>query len=759
MWRTLRFLLWLRIKLLERLMTGLLAPPDEDEIKNAVFGMNAASSPGPDGFSGKFFCACWTTIKHDLSRAVAGFFYGLQLPKQISGAQIILLPKVKNAVSFDKVRPISLCNFIHKIISRILNDRLKVVLPSLISEEQAGFIEGRNIHETIGLAHDIVNDINNKTFGGNMVVKFDMSKAYDRLSWRFILKMMRAYGFSERWCDLVYRNISNCWYSICWDGNMYGHFKSNRGVRQGDPLSPSLFILAMEFFSKSLNSAVSMGKIRPYRTKGCRPQIHHLLYADDLLIFTNGHKNSVANLLEVVNNFCKLSGQLLNPEKSMIYFADNIPSERRKNILDLTKFSEGIFPVDYLGAPLFPGRAKLSYFKHLEEVVKTKIASWAKNFLNMAGRATLISTVLGSMTVHTLSILPVPKLVLQGIERLMRNFLWDRGSASRHHWVSWEKICRPKEEGGLGIRRLEDVKKCLLTKLAWRFLQNQTIWAKFARKKYLHTSYSSAIWTAIKPYVIKLKEESRWNIGRGDILLSHFCEWGDIKLPKVASSWTIKEVITQGEIRTSCNSFLSAEICTLIDSIQLNDTPDTLKWKYTEDGNFSNKVCYDKIRDHWPKEKLFKHTWRSWIPPKISIFLWRLWHQALPTDDNLAKVGISGASKCWFCSKPKSETVEHLFILGEYAAQVWEFLAKTFSTLRPQNLRQLQRMWFLAHNKKDFLSCVQLILAACALWEIWVYRNCKLLNKTTTEIKPKLASWGSSLWPLIKADYQPSFEK
>ncbi|KAL9676080.1 hypothetical protein QQ045_004293 [Rhodiola kirilowii] len=206
-------------------------------------------------------------------------------------------------------------------------------------------------------------------------------------------------------------------------------------------------------------------------------------------------------------------------------------------------------------------------------------------------------------------------------------------------------------------------------------------------KKYLHTSYSSAIWTAIKPYVIKLKEESRWNIGRGDILLSHFCEWGDIKLPKVASSWTIKEVITQREIRTSCNSFLSAEICTLIDSIQLNDTPDTLKWKYTKDGNFSNKVCYDKIRDHWPKEKLFKHTWRSWIPPKISIFLWRLWHQALPTDDNLAKVGISGASKCWCCSKPKSETVEHLFILGEYAAQVWEFLAKTFSTLRPQNLR------------------------------------------------------------------------
>ncbi|KAL9676641.1 hypothetical protein QQ045_004857 [Rhodiola kirilowii] len=160
---------------------------------------------------------------------------------------------MKNAVSFDKVRLISLCNFIHKIFSRILNDRLKEFPPSLISSEQAGFVEGRNIHESIGLAHDIVKDINNKAFGGNMVIKLDMSKAYDRLSWRFLLKMLRALGFSELWCDLIYRNISNCWYSISWDGNIYGHFKSNRGVHQGDPLSPSLSILAMEYFSQSLN--------------------------------------------------------------------------------------------------------------------------------------------------------------------------------------------------------------------------------------------------------------------------------------------------------------------------------------------------------------------------------------------------------------------------------------------------------------------------------------------------------------------------
>ncbi|KAL9685749.1 hypothetical protein QQ045_023201 [Rhodiola kirilowii] len=96
------------------------------------------------------------------------------------------------------------------------------------------------------MAHDMVRDINIKSFGGNIMMKIDMSKAYDRISWRFILKMMAAMGFSENWIDLIYRNISNCWYSVLWNGSSYGYFKSNKGVWQGDPLSPSLFILGME---------------------------------------------------------------------------------------------------------------------------------------------------------------------------------------------------------------------------------------------------------------------------------------------------------------------------------------------------------------------------------------------------------------------------------------------------------------------------------------------------------------------------------
>ncbi|KAL9681960.1 hypothetical protein QQ045_013752 [Rhodiola kirilowii] len=162
--------------------------------------------------------------------AVHGFFKGLPLPNLISATNIILLLKVKHGCTLNQIRPISLCNFIHKIISSILNTRLKNILPAIISKEQSGFLAGRNIHESIGVAHDLVHDINHKVFGGNVLMKLDLSKAYDRLSWRFLLHLMRAFSFSHHWCDLIYRNIANCLYSVIWGGKSFDFFKSNRGV-------------------------------------------------------------------------------------------------------------------------------------------------------------------------------------------------------------------------------------------------------------------------------------------------------------------------------------------------------------------------------------------------------------------------------------------------------------------------------------------------------------------------------------------------
>ncbi|KAL9675508.1 hypothetical protein QQ045_003710 [Rhodiola kirilowii] len=139
--------------------------PSMDELKDTVFSMNSDSSLGLDGFTGKFYKTCWDIIKADLHEAVCGFFEGLHLPKIISSTRIVLIPKVHKASTLDQVRSISLCNFIHKIISKILNARITSVLHICVSPEQFGFIEGRNIHDCIGMTHDMVRDINSKCYG------------------------------------------------------------------------------------------------------------------------------------------------------------------------------------------------------------------------------------------------------------------------------------------------------------------------------------------------------------------------------------------------------------------------------------------------------------------------------------------------------------------------------------------------------------------------------------------------------------------
>ncbi|CAM8962821.1 unnamed protein product [Rhodiola kirilowii] len=174
-------------------------------------------------------------------------------------------------------------------------------------------------------------------------MKIDMSKAYDRVSWIFLLWAMRAFGFGERWCDLIYRLISNYWYSVLWDGSTFGHFKSNQGVRQGDPISPSLFILSMEIFSRMLKSKISDGLISPYFVAPRAMPISHLLYADDILIFSNGQQDSIERLMGSIDIFFSWSGQRLNAAKSFMFFDVNILGDQQAALLQATNFTLASF--------------------------------------------------------------------------------------------------------------------------------------------------------------------------------------------------------------------------------------------------------------------------------------------------------------------------------------------------------------------------------------------------------------------------------
>lgn len=183
--------------------------PNMQELKKVVFSMNPNSAPGPDGFGGKFYQSCWDIIKEDVLKAVQHFFCGYILPKYFSHACLFLLPKIDHQNKFSEFRPISLSNFSNKIISKIFCFRLEGILPQFISENQSGFVKGRSISENIMLAQEITHRIKQSNEGYNVVIKLDMAKAYDRVSWSYTCLVLRKMGFGENFIDLVWRIMSN----------------------------------------------------------------------------------------------------------------------------------------------------------------------------------------------------------------------------------------------------------------------------------------------------------------------------------------------------------------------------------------------------------------------------------------------------------------------------------------------------------------------------------------------------------------------
>lgn len=155
--------------------------------------------------------------------------------------------------------------FSSKLISKILASRLSQILPQLINEQQYRFVKGSSIHESIALAQEMIADLDRRSEGGNIIFKYDMSKVYDRVEWRFLLRAKRAMGSSHLAQDLIYRGISNIRYRVSVKGFYSEEFGSSREVRQGDPLSPLLLIMAHQILSFNLNNKQQVGELLPYR--------------------------------------------------------------------------------------------------------------------------------------------------------------------------------------------------------------------------------------------------------------------------------------------------------------------------------------------------------------------------------------------------------------------------------------------------------------------------------------------------------------
>ncbi|KAL0324687.1 UNVERIFIED_CONTAM: hypothetical protein Scaly_2435800 [Sesamum calycinum] len=181
---------------------------------------------GPGGFSSAFFQACCNTIAEDVIAAVTDFFSGTFMPRNFTATSIILIPKNDSSQSWSEFRPISLCNVINKILSKLLYTKIFQVVPDLISPSQSGFVLGRLIADNI-LAQEITHHIDMRHSKGNLILKLDMSKAYDRVKWKFLYAILEKMGFPTRFIALIKLLLNTTGFTILVNGEPSGFFKSS----------------------------------------------------------------------------------------------------------------------------------------------------------------------------------------------------------------------------------------------------------------------------------------------------------------------------------------------------------------------------------------------------------------------------------------------------------------------------------------------------------------------------------------------------
>jgi hypothetical protein len=283
--------------------------PPKSEVVQALYSLGSTKAPGPDGFTALFFKKYWSVVKLDVLNCTRNFFQNQQLLMEQNHTHIALVPKQIGSHSVHHFRPISLCNISYKIITKILANRLKSILPKIISPLQSAFVPSRNIQGNIILAHELLHSYKLKIGkGGYMFLNMDMEKAFDKMEWDFILAIMEKLGFLPTWINWIKLCISSSSFSIILNGSPFGRFSPERGLRQGDPLSPFLFILGYEVLSRLLFREESLGNLRGLKISRNSIAIHHLLFADDLLIFGKATQKEANSIHTYFEKYCLWSG-------------------------------------------------------------------------------------------------------------------------------------------------------------------------------------------------------------------------------------------------------------------------------------------------------------------------------------------------------------------------------------------------------------------------------------------------------------------
>jgi len=752
--------------------TLVLKPISLQEVEAVAHHLKAGKAPGPDRFTSNFFHHFWDLVKWEVWQVAEESRTLRWMYPSLNATFIALIPKEEESNTPDKYRPIALCNIIYKIVSKVIASRLKPLLPLIISPEQSGYVEGRQITDGIILTHEIIHSLKHLKKPG-MLLKIDLSKAFDSISWEYMHKILQAFGFAPSWIRWISSLISSSFFSILINGIPSPTFRPSRGIHQGDPISPFLFVILAEGLGRSIKEALLLHQLKGLAFHQT-PTFSHQQFVDDNMVFGHPSVQEARSLKSILTDFSEASGALINKVKSQIFFF-NTPPTTQKAIARILGFSIATLPSKYLGSPLFAMALKHSSWNSLLEKLEARLSLWTHRALNMASWLVLIKVVLQSMPLYLFSILAAPKWVLKAIKQLQRNFLWGRMGPNRK-WalVKWEKACLPRKAGGIGLRDPKHSNMVMGAKIWWKWLSNpSTPWASLWTAKYASNTpmeerirmseiiKGSVIWNSAIQHRDIIQKHSFWEVKDGNT--TRFWEDSWQQLPnlrntipeiadqhinphdKVSQFWNsnnvqehrmwkeAKQIIPHSPEQAQIS--LSFELQKR--KILTSAGTDTLRWGYEERGTFTTKEAYKIIiKEKVIKDNIWEKIWNPSIWPKVSTFLWLLSHNRILTWDNLRKRNFSGPSRCPNCNQAE-ESALHLMLTCPLGRKLWE--KATFRCQKDGrmmgDIKGTLRTWSQAPYQSKLLNKLWKLIPGLLMWNIWKERNRRIFKDQAQSIE------------------------
>ncbi|XP_071689538.1 uncharacterized protein [Rutidosis leptorrhynchoides] len=638
----------------------------EKEVLDAIKECDCSKAPGPDGFKFKFFNLHWELIKEDLMKALDWFWVNCDISNGCNASFITLVPKNNDPLGLNEFRPISLIGCYYKILAKILSIRIRKVLPSVIGYEQSAYLR------------EWVLDVDGES--GFML-------ASNRPLFRFLLT-----------------------------GHLPTSFFIERGVRQGDPLSPFLFLIATEGLNLILKRACREGLFKGVEVGMDKIGLSHLQFADDTIFFGEWRSQNFCNLMKILKCYKNLSGLKINFHKSVLYGV-GVASIDIEGLASRVGCKVGDLPFIYLGLSVDKNMSKEQSWKPVIEKFYLKLSNWKARSISYGGRLTLIKSVLSSLPLYYFSLFRAPLSVLKSLEYIRRNFFWGgTGENSKLSWVKWDECLLPYDFGGLNIGSLRGKNLALLGKWFWRAkTEPNALWVTIIKSIYGSNGLlpptclsgpvgCGSVWSNIFRAVIMI-EKLDTNFASsfikiiGDVADTDF--WNDSwlcgaplkqRFPRLFhldedSNARVQDRITWMDHSFVCNfrwkrdvsgraiNELDSLMALLNDYVKQDKAKDSWIWNLAGNGLFSTKklafVLDEKILNfgsHANNEEFLKN---NLVPSKVAIFIWRALKRRIPVRTELDKRGIDLDSvRCPLCDD-NVESIEHSLIFCRYAMDIW----------------------------------------------------------------------------------------